>query len=82
MVIAVVVLVLMVSLTVVVAASVAGAYGFPKTLLNVALQQLAPGREQQNTWLKRPGSPQGTAATVAETATKWIESAISSNECS
>ena len=69
-----VVLVPLVSLTVV-AANVAGAYGFPKTLPNVALQQLIfATSEQQKAPLKLPESPQGTAAIVLKAATRISES--------
>lgn len=71
------VLVSLVSLTVV-AATVAGAYGLPKTLPNVALQQLIfATSEQQKAPLKLPESPQGTAAIVLKGATGIREPEVS-----
>ena len=69
-VVAAVVLVPQLSLTVV-AANVTGANGLPKTLPKVASQQLTfSWSEQQNSPLKLPELPQGTAETALEVPTK------------
>ena len=71
-----VLLVPLVVLTVV--ANVAGAKGLPKTLPNVALQQLIFfSSEQQKSPLKLPESPQGSAEMLLDGATGTQESAMS-----
>lgn len=75
--------VLLVSLAVdVVAANVTGANGFPKTLPNVALQQLvSASNEQQKRPLKFPESPQGTAGTPLDWPTRTRIPSLAINQC-